>query len=115
MKVSIYEFRNLRRVYAIVELEEEEQSLLDFLLSLDDGELRGVLEKVFGRLRAIKYGKGAYVGDSRVGFFYAEVELEDFSLYSLEVYPQALTLVADSSFSDLYAKVHRLVELPKAR
>ncbi len=109
MKLSIYEFRGLRRVYAIIELEGEERGLVDALRSLDEKGLLSFMERVFGKVRTLKYGNGAYLGDSRVDFFYAEVELDDYSIYRLEVYPGAATVIADSTFADLSERAKRLV------
>jgi len=111
VKLSIYEFKGLRRVYTIIELQDREKNLLNYLSSLGEEELMEVMTKVFGKLRVLKYGKGALVGDEKVGYMFIELELEDYSIYTLEVYPAAITLIADSSFSDLKTKASRLVNL----
>jgi len=111
VKLSIYEFKGLRRVYTIIELQGREKNLLNYLTSLGEKELVEAMTKVFGKPRVLKYGKGALVGDEKVSYMFLELELEDYSIYTLEIYPAAATLVADSSFSDLKTKASKLVSL----
>jgi len=110
VKLSIYEFKNLRRVYAIAEMEEYDPKILNVLMDLKEEELSRLVSKAFGSCRVLKYGRGAYVSDTRVEFMYLEVELEDYSMYIVEVYPKAITMIADTSFSDIQDKLRRLIQ-----
>jgi len=109
LRVSVYEFKDLYRAYAIVQLEGEETRAFRALLAASEEELMELAKEVFGRVRVLKYGRGARLAETRVEFFYLDLELENYTNYSVEAYPEALTVSTNAGFREAGSAARRLV------
>ncbi len=104
MKISVYEFPSIYRVYAIVELSEKESKLFRLLFGLSHSEVEKILSKfLLPKARRWRWGIGiAHEEDEDVEFLH--VSFEDFELkeHAIEAYPSSLTIISSHSVGRAY-------------